>query len=279
MNERGDVTTVIPACVRSKDGAALFERTITSVAEQTVPPGEVLLIDDGSTEPLHRPHDAAFPIHVVELPNRGPLAARNVGIQLATTEFVHVLDHDDHLSPRFYEAILSAYASHPEASLVHGLALYVDPVGNPTGARIPPSTPNYRFWRNTLFELIRLNCVHSVATVFRRSLYQTLGGFRRYELVCDWDFCLRAATERAVFRYEPNAVAYHTRHAGQLTSSERQQELIIEDIEMLSDAQLPLWAEPLRRYKMRRKRIWLRHLESLAQQADAMQHLEDASHG
>ncbi len=81
-----DVTVVIP--VRNADVSRLLA-SLTSI-------GRVLVIDDGSDPPL-RP---APPADVVRLPiNRGPAAARNVGLAEVTTTFVAFVDADVTMAP------------------------------------------------------------------------------------------------------------------------------------------------------------------------------------
>jgi glycosyltransferase involved in cell wall biosynthesis len=81
----------------------------------------------------------------VRIPHRGPVASRNVGAELATGELVHVVDHDDRIAADFYTRILAAYdAGGRRASVLHGLATYVDRQGVEFGPRMPPAVPDYR---------------------------------------------------------------------------------------------------------------------------------------
>jgi GT2 family glycosyltransferase len=84
------VSVVIPAY----NAARYLAATLQSVAEQTSPPGEVIVVDDGSTDATVE-IARSFGANVVSLTNAGPAAARNAGTNAASGEYVAFLDADD----------------------------------------------------------------------------------------------------------------------------------------------------------------------------------------
>lgn len=89
-----------------------LEKCVRSLAAQTYTNLEILLIDDGSTdgtaalaEELAKT-DARILVHHKE--NGGASSARNVGIALATGEYLAFADSDDYLEPYVYEELLRA---------------------------------------------------------------------------------------------------------------------------------------------------------------------------
>jgi Glycosyl transferase family 2 len=76
--------------------AALIARTLDSVLGQTLADLEVIVVDDGSTDstPAVVANFGAR-VKFLQQQNRGPGAARNVGLRSATGEFVAFLDSDD----------------------------------------------------------------------------------------------------------------------------------------------------------------------------------------
>jgi succinoglycan biosynthesis protein ExoO len=79
-------------------------RAIASVAEQTLPPTEILIVDDCSTDGTRDVIRAAAAadrrIEMIELPqNGGPSAARNAGIDAARGNWIGILDADDAFAP------------------------------------------------------------------------------------------------------------------------------------------------------------------------------------
>lgn len=83
-------SAVIPAYNSTK----FIARTLDSVLKQTVKAGEVIVVDDGSSDDtvaLCRGMGAT----VIKRQNGGPAAARNTGAQAARFPWIAFLDHDD----------------------------------------------------------------------------------------------------------------------------------------------------------------------------------------
>jgi glycosyltransferase involved in cell wall biosynthesis len=87
-----NITCVIP-CYNAE---RFLREALESVFAQTMPPAEVIVIDDGSTD-RSAAVAASFEgrITYVCQTNAGPAAARNRGIELAREEFIAFLDADD----------------------------------------------------------------------------------------------------------------------------------------------------------------------------------------
>jgi GT2 family glycosyltransferase len=84
------VSVVIPAY----NAAGFLAATLQSVADQTTPPGEVVVVDDGSTDATVE-IARCFGAKVLSVANAGPSAARNAGTNAASGEFIAFLDADD----------------------------------------------------------------------------------------------------------------------------------------------------------------------------------------
>lgn len=88
---------IIPTFNRSH----LLERAVVSVLSQTVQCSELIIIDDGSTDDTLKllnklSLSAKLSFRVYYQPNKGPAAARNLGVLKATLPFIAFLDSDDH---------------------------------------------------------------------------------------------------------------------------------------------------------------------------------------
>jgi len=99
-----------------------IERALESIAAQTLPPAEVIVINDGSTDGSEAAArrfatSAAFPVHILDQPNRGVSAARNAGISAATQPFVAFLDADDRWRPAFLAEMQNLIERFPAAVL------------------------------------------------------------------------------------------------------------------------------------------------------------------
>lgn len=89
------VSVVTPAF----DSACTLEQTVRSVAAQTLPVKEQIIVDDGSrddTRELVERLREEFPfLHYVRQRHRGAGWARNLGIEMATGRYIAFLDSDD----------------------------------------------------------------------------------------------------------------------------------------------------------------------------------------
>jgi glycosyltransferase involved in cell wall biosynthesis len=87
-----NVSIVIP----TRDRARLVSRAIASVLAQTMPDFEILVVDDGSVEPVRSPDDSRVRV-IRQERSRGPCAARNLAMTVARGRWITFLDDDDEL--------------------------------------------------------------------------------------------------------------------------------------------------------------------------------------
>jgi glycosyltransferase involved in cell wall biosynthesis len=105
-------SVVIP----SFNAGAYLAQALESVRAQTSPVREIIVVDDGSDEPVAAPSGwDGPPVRVFRSPNRGPAEARNTGISLAGGEFVAFLDADDLWLPTKVARQVEALAGRPDA--------------------------------------------------------------------------------------------------------------------------------------------------------------------
>jgi GT2 family glycosyltransferase len=101
------------------NGEKTLNRAIDSVLAQTLPPLEVIVVDDGSTDETYR-IAASYgpPVRVLRQENRGVSAARNAGVQAAQGEWVAFLDADDYYYPHRLALAAELIRNHPEVDFV-----------------------------------------------------------------------------------------------------------------------------------------------------------------
>ncbi len=109
------VSVVIPAY----NCAKYLPACLDSVLAQTVPPDEITVVDDGSTDGTADLLQQHYPgVKILRQANGGASAARNAGIEAAQYEFVAFGDADDLWHPRRLEHQLSTFADEPTLDLV-----------------------------------------------------------------------------------------------------------------------------------------------------------------
>src|SRR6266550_4530573 len=100
-----DISVVVP----TYNGATLVADAVRSILSQTVPPREILVVDDGSTDDT--PEVCAkfpAPVRYIRQPNGGVSAARNRGIAEARGDWIALADADDVWLPTKLEVQLAA---------------------------------------------------------------------------------------------------------------------------------------------------------------------------
>ncbi|CAH9052844.1 hypothetical protein PSECIP111951_00700 [Pseudoalteromonas holothuriae] len=111
-----DISVVIPLYNK----ASYVVRAIESVMQQTVPVKEVIVVDDGSCDGSADIVEALDYKNLVihRQSNQGVSCARNVGVSLASSEFVAFLDADDFWQQNFIESICCLHQLYPAAKLL-----------------------------------------------------------------------------------------------------------------------------------------------------------------
>ena len=120
MNEKAAVSVVIP-CYRCKN---TIRRALTSIAQQTVLPCEVIIIDDCSDdgsyqylEKLAKEYNNLQLILKRLDENSGPAAARNYGWDMARFPYIAFLDADDSWHPQKFEIQYNWMIAHPDVEI------------------------------------------------------------------------------------------------------------------------------------------------------------------
>jgi len=96
-----------------------LQEAIESVLSQTFQDFEIIVVDDGSTDPPHLEGILDKRIRFVREVHKGVSAARNLGLRLANGQYVALLDADDLYLPKKLARQVEVLARNPEIALVH----------------------------------------------------------------------------------------------------------------------------------------------------------------
>src|SRR6185436_11096286 len=95
----------ISVAIPTYNSSAFIKSTLDSVLHQTVPPDEILVLDDGSTDNTVSILNSYKPqVTVFQRQNRGVASARNILCDLTRGELIAFLDHDDIWHPNYLES-------------------------------------------------------------------------------------------------------------------------------------------------------------------------------
>ena len=193
-----------------------------SVLRQTYRDLELIIVDDGSTDGTGSVAekiklDEPRRIVVVSQANRGPGAARNAGLAAARGEFIALLDSDDIWEPSFLERQLAILDARPDVDLVTGNGWSL---GGPRHGTLVHPHPDPRP-PLTLATIITDEEAVFVMTVFRRRVFESIGGFVESPGMSeDFDYWLRAAMAGFRFARNDEPLAWYRRRDGSFSSDE-----------------------------------------------------------
>jgi glycosyltransferase involved in cell wall biosynthesis len=212
---------VIPAY----QAAATIGEAVESALSQTLPPVEVVVCDDGSTDDIEA---ALAPfreeIVVIRQKNGGEGAAKAAATEVATGDFVALLDADDVYLPERLEAFAELAASRPDLDL-----LTTDAFLESDGCVVRRCyADGWEFeTENQRLEILRRNFVFGSAAV-RRARLLDVGGFdRTLRFVADWDLWIRliltgsrtGLIDEPLYRYRVGPTALSAQRAGLVRGS------------------------------------------------------------
>lgn len=186
------VSVVIP----TYQAARFVGDAIESVLSQTLPPDEVIVVDDGSTDSTQDVLAAFGPrLRVIRQPNSGVAAARNRGAADATSDHLAFLDADDTWLPGKLARQVERLVTRPEIVASFTETLFVDERdGTERHVR-------YRNDGDMVRTLLLEGCVigNNSSVLVRRSVFDDVGGYDvATSQSADWDLWLRLA-ERGPF--------------------------------------------------------------------------------
>ncbi|MBT2291544.1 glycosyltransferase [Paenibacillus albidus] len=215
MNHK--ISVIIPLYNHEK----FIKEAIKSVLNQTYTNLELIVIDDGS-------RDASLTIAqsfqdprltVISQENNGAHNTINRGLDLATGDYLTILNSDDVYEKDRLEKCISFLINNSDTHLVCTYIKVINESGKTQGIKQgwknmePWPFPNkdISFAKDDDFakNLLMSNFISTTSNmVFTKELYQRIGGMRNLRFAHDWDFALRAAEYGKCFLIEEALMGY-----------------------------------------------------------------------
>ena len=208
----------ISVCIPVYNCADVLERAVRSVEAQSLPPLEVIAVDDGSSDgsaqALERLVAQGRIAVAIRQPNGGVAVARNTAIQRARGEWIVPLDADDALDPRALELALAAVERTAGTDWCISDIVRVGAEGEEFFASTLPEGPPSDWLR----AMLERNFVERTM-LLRRAMMLRLGGydpaFRCYE---DWELGIRMLRSGVTAAYAPGPLYRYIKSEGSITS-------------------------------------------------------------
>jgi glycosyltransferase involved in cell wall biosynthesis len=183
------------------NGARYVRQALASIACQNWPELQVIVVDDGSTDDgpsLVR--DFELPIQLVQQDQKGPSAARNLGVELSRYPFTSFLDADD-IWPIDRRQL-------------------VEPLLTSTTDAILGKWQRFSQSSSELEFAAPQSCLALGTSVVRTNLFQQIGPFDetlRFNEDVDW--FLRARDAGCQIELVQHVLLWHRRHATNMTAN------------------------------------------------------------
>jgi glycosyltransferase involved in cell wall biosynthesis len=117
------VNGLVSVYIPTRNRAALLNRAVNSILQQTYQNFEIIIVDDGSNDETYRyiqsicKKDSRISFYRNKTP-KGACAARNIAIKSALGEFITGLDDDDIFMPKRLELLVRSFNSNSNYSFL-----------------------------------------------------------------------------------------------------------------------------------------------------------------
>lgn len=137
------ISVIIPVYNKGEQ----IRRAVNNLLNQTMKDLEIILVDDGSTDESGYICDEYASknsnVVIIHKLNSGPSSARNVGLDVATSEYIAFLDADDYFSEDTFENIQRIIIEFKPDCICFGLQYIIN--NTVQGKQIPNLPKNQKF--------------------------------------------------------------------------------------------------------------------------------------
>ena len=211
-----DVSVVIPTYNRR----VMVREAIDSVLAQTAAGFELIVVDDGSSDgtaedlaQLGAEH--AKTVRTEHTASRGPAAARNRGVAIASAPLVAFLDSDDLWAPEKLARHLEFMRENPGCAISQ-----TDEIWIRNGRRVNPGMRHRKRGGDFFIESLRTCLVSPSAVLMRKELFDSIGGFDEdLSAAEDYDLWLRIQVEHETGLLDEALVTRRGGHPDQLSAT------------------------------------------------------------
>ncbi|MBQ0042943.1 MAG: glycosyltransferase [Lachnospiraceae bacterium] len=190
--------TIITVCFQA---AAVIEKTIRSVLEQTYANIEYILVDgastDGTLEIIKKYAQTDSRVRFISEPDKGIYDAMNKGIDMATGDYINMMNAGDYLKGRKTLEKLNAFIETHTGDIFYGNIIYDYP-DNTNSTRV------YSKFCGTKFYYLLGDCINHQSIFARKECFSHDNFDLSYKISADRDWMIRM--HKAGKKYVPTGI-------------------------------------------------------------------------
>ena len=224
------VSVIIPSYNHEK----YIGKCIDSVLQQTYKNFELIIIDDGSVDSSNEIISAYADqrIQYIKQSNNGAHHAINKGLALAKGDYLTLLNSDDLYHHDRLEKCLQVFQNNPEIDFISTWIDIINTSENVLGTKM--AWKNMEPWNIRNKELtfagsgdyalnaLMANFVSTTSNmIFKRSVYEKIGGMRNLRFTHDWDFLMRSCSNFNCFSLEESLLKYRVHETNTISSNRK----------------------------------------------------------
>lgn len=237
------ISIVIPV----RNGLPFLEETLRSVKRQSVPPAEVVIVDnhstDGTTEWLRTLGTWDGSLRVVQPPQPLPrmVESWNFAAGQTTSDWFVLLSHDDLLRPNFVK-LAREVSGTTDAAAIAFRAEHIDGNGRLVQGKLPLGRARLVQGRELVMENLTRSSINVASVVIRRTAWVDASGYpAQFNLLHDLVFWQELASLGGVLRHPAVTARYRVHDSA--GKSQSRQAALEEDIRYYRSVRLGQLAE------------------------------------
>ena len=206
------VSVIIPTYNRKHT----LKRAIQSVYMQSLPPFEIIVVDDGSNDGTKEWVKQKYPdIKYIYQKNSGVSSARNKGIKIARGDWIALLDSDDEWLPNKLNEQINKIKSNLDVKILHSNEIWIR-----NGVRVNQMKKHKKFGGYIFEKCLDICRISPSSVMLKKEIFDDIGTFDESLKVCeDYDLWLRITSKYPVCFLDIPLIKKYGGHSDQLSKA------------------------------------------------------------
>ena len=206
------VSVIIPTYNRKHT----LKRAIKSVYMQSLPPFEIIVVDDGSNDGTKEWVRQKYPnVKYIYQENSGVSSARNKGIKIARGDWIALLDSDDEWLPNKLNKQIDKIKSNLDVKILHSNEIWIR-----NGLRVNQMKKHKKFGGYIFEKCLDICRISPSSVMLKKEIFDDIGTFDESLKVCeDYDLWLRITSKYPVCFLDIPLIKKYGGHSDQLSKA------------------------------------------------------------